>query len=134
MLVELYVLVFALIWGHVQCLINSFGHSTKIPRVDVDSVRQCTCGTREFRKNQGAVVGLLADDIFQTGCVHAVSYRGDQSDISHAQESKILARRQVLWVVLDGREAQRAKSAINGRNQVGNLASNLVVGVLLLLF
>jgi hypothetical protein len=75
----------------------------------------------------------LADNILQTCGVHAVTHRGDETNVTGTQKSKVLVLAEILWVVLDGRKAQTSVHAVDAHNKLIDTGRNLCV-VLKILF
>ena len=123
-----------LILAHAKRLINRCSHTGRIPWVDMNCTGEhCGCSGK-FRQDQRTVVSLLAKYVFQTCRVHAVTNTSNQTNICDTQETKVFKLRNILRIVLHRRKAQRSKSAVNCGNETRNLAANLVLWVLLLLF
>ena len=93
---ELSVFLLFLLFGHVQSVVDSLGDTEQVVRVDLKSRVERSGGAHELRKDQRRFVSLILteDELHRRG-VHAVSQRGDQSEVGHRQEAEVL-------VALDG--------------------------------
>jgi hypothetical protein len=100
----------------------------------VDGVLQATCGTGELGENEGSMFISLANNVFQTGSVHAITNTGNQANIGGSEQGEIFFLGKILWVMLNRRESQRTINSVDLHDKIGYLVGDLVSSILLLLF
>lgn len=115
-----------LLWAHGQTTVDGSRYVAQIPRVDLESFGHVVGDAHEFGEDERTLFGpLLRDHKLHGSGVHAVSKRGDESEISDGEEGVEFVLLDRLVVMVNGNEIQRPVLAIDVGYQFGDLTFQL---------
>ena len=121
-LVHLVVPLGLLLWAHSESSVDCGGDVTEVPWVDLESLRHVVGNAHEFGEDERALLGpfLCNDELHRCG-VHAITERGDESEVSDGQEGIEFVLLDGLVVMVDGNKVQRTILSVDVSNELGNL-------------
>ena len=121
-LVHLVVPLSLLLCGHRESAVDRVGDVTKVPWVDLKSLRHVVRNTHEFGEDEWALLGpFLSDDELHRCGVHTVTKGGDEGEISDGQEGVELVLLDGLVIMVDGNEVQRTILSVDVSDELGHL-------------